>query len=93
VVGPVVDARIILVVDAFDAITSDRPYRRGRSVIEAPGELHLNVRTHFSPRVVAALKQVYVERPHLLGAGRPRALERVAWKPGCLLRLGRDRLA
>ena len=71
-------ARIVLVADAFDAITSDRPYRRGQSVIDALGELHLNAGTQFCPRVVAALEQVYVERPHLLGAGRLRAVERVA---------------
>jgi putative nucleotidyltransferase with HDIG domain len=71
-------ARIVLVADAFDAITSDRPYRRGRSVIDALGELHLNAGTQFCPEVVAALEQVYIERPQLLGAGRLRAVERVA---------------
>ena len=71
-------ARIVLVADAFDAITSDRPYRRGRSVIDALGELHLNAGTQFCPRVVAALEQVYVERPHLLGVGRLRAVREVA---------------
>ena len=71
-------ARIVLVADAFDAITSDRPYRQGRNVIDALGELHLNAGTQFCPRVIAALEQVYVERPHLLGAGRLRAVERVA---------------
>lgn len=71
-------ARIVLVADAFDAITSDRPYRRGRNVVDALGELHLHSGTQFCPRVVAALEQVYVERPHLLGGGRLRAVERVA---------------
>jgi hypothetical protein len=47
-------------------------------VIDALGELHLNAGTQFCPRVVAALEQVYVERPQLLGAGRLRAVERVA---------------
>jgi putative nucleotidyltransferase with HDIG domain len=71
-------ARIVLVADAFDAITSDRPYRRGRSVIDALGELHLHAGTQFCPRVVDALEGVYVQRPQLLGAGRLRAVERVA---------------
>jgi putative nucleotidyltransferase with HDIG domain len=71
-------ARIVLVADAFDAITSDRPYREGRNVIDALGELHLNAGTQFCPRVVAALEDVYVERPHLLGARRLRAVDRVA---------------
>lgn len=71
-------ARIVLVADAFDAITSDRPYRRGRSVVDALGELHLNAGTQFCPDIVAALEKLYVEQPHLLGAGRLRAVERVA---------------
>jgi putative nucleotidyltransferase with HDIG domain len=71
-------ARIVLVADAFDAITSDRPYRRGRSVVDALGELHLNVGTQFCPEIVAALEQLYAEQPHLLGAGRLRAVEQVA---------------
>jgi putative nucleotidyltransferase with HDIG domain len=65
-------ARIVLVADAFDAITSDRPYRQGRNVVDALGELHLNAGTQFCPRVVSALEELYAERPHLLGAGRLR---------------------
>jgi putative nucleotidyltransferase with HDIG domain len=71
-------ARIVLVADAFDAITSDRSYRRGRSVIDALGEVHLNAGTQFCPRVVALLEQIHVERPHMLGTGRLRAVDRVA---------------
>jgi putative nucleotidyltransferase with HDIG domain len=71
-------ARIVLVADALDAITSDRPYRRGRSVVEALAELRGNAGRQFCPRAVAALEEVYVERPQLLGAGRLRAVERVA---------------
>jgi putative nucleotidyltransferase with HDIG domain len=71
-------ARIVLVADAFDAITSDRPYRRGRNVIDALGEVHLNAGTQFCPRVVAALEQVYIERPDLLGTGRLHAVRDVA---------------
>jgi putative nucleotidyltransferase with HDIG domain len=71
-------ARVVLVADAYDAITSDRPYRRGRSVIDALGELHLNAGTQFCPDVVAALEKVFEEQPQLLGAGRLRAVERVA---------------
>jgi putative nucleotidyltransferase with HDIG domain len=71
-------ARIVLVADAFDAITSDRPYRAGRNVIDALGELHLNAGSQFCPRVVAAMEELYIERPHLLGAGRLRAVRDVA---------------
>ncbi len=71
-------ARIVLVADAFDAITSDRPYRRGRNVAEALDELRDGAGSQFCPRVVAVLEDVYAERPQLLGAGRLRAVDRVA---------------
>jgi putative nucleotidyltransferase with HDIG domain len=67
-------ARIVLVADAFDAITSDRPYRQGRSVDEALEELHRGAGTQFCPRIVDALDHVYAERPQLLGAGRLRSV-------------------
>jgi two-component system cell cycle response regulator len=51
-------ARIILVCDAFHAITADRPYRRGRPVDEALAELERCAGTQFDPAVVRALKSV-----------------------------------
>ena len=47
-------ARIVAVVDAFDAMTSDRPYRRALSVGQARAELARCAGTHFCPDVVAA---------------------------------------
>jgi putative nucleotidyltransferase with HDIG domain len=49
-------ARIVLVADAFDALTTDRPYRKGRSAVEALRVLESNASTQFDPRVVEALK-------------------------------------
>jgi HD-GYP domain-containing protein (c-di-GMP phosphodiesterase class II) len=50
-------ARIFAVVDALDAMTHDRPYRRARSVPEALEELQRESQKQFDPRVVdAALK-------------------------------------
>jgi hypothetical protein len=63
-------ARIVLVADAFDALTSDRPYRRGRSVRAAMEELRAHAGSQFCPRVVNALEKVYREEPQLLGLGR-----------------------
>jgi diguanylate cyclase (GGDEF)-like protein len=50
-----ISARIIAVVDAFDAMTHDRPYRRAMPVADAVAELRRNAGTQFEPRVVDAL--------------------------------------
>jgi HD-GYP domain-containing protein (c-di-GMP phosphodiesterase class II) len=47
-------ARVLMVADAFDAMTSDRAYRPARSYEEAVKELDACAGTHFDPRVVAA---------------------------------------
>jgi hypothetical protein len=60
-------ARIVLVADAFDAIASDRPYRRARPIPEVIDELRANVGTQFCPLVVAALVRICREEPELLG--------------------------
>ena len=48
-------ARIILVCDAFLAMTSDRPYRRAMSQPEATAELRRHAGTQFDPGAVDAL--------------------------------------
>jgi len=62
-------ARIVFVADAWDALTSDRPYRNGRGAAAALAEIQANTGTQFCPRVVAALEQLVVERPDVLGVG------------------------
>jgi putative nucleotidyltransferase with HDIG domain len=51
-------ARIFSVVDAFDAMTHDRPYRPARSEREALKEIERCARTQFDPSVVAAFSRV-----------------------------------
>ena len=45
-------ARIFALVDAFDAMTSDRPYRRALSFEEALDQISACAGTHFDPEVV-----------------------------------------
>ncbi len=45
-------ARILLVCDAYDAMTTDRPYRRALPIETALGELSANSGSQFDPRVV-----------------------------------------
>ncbi|HEX8556519.1 MAG TPA: HD domain-containing phosphohydrolase [Pyrinomonadaceae bacterium] len=52
------NARIFAVADAFDAITSDRVYRRGRPYEAAAQELARCAGAHFDPRVVEAFARV-----------------------------------
>ena len=47
-------ARIFAVVDSFDAMTNDRPYRRARPTSEALAEIERCAGTQFDPEVVRA---------------------------------------
>ncbi len=49
-----VESRIIFVADAFEAMTSDRPYRRGMPVEAALEELECCGGSQFDPKVVGA---------------------------------------
>jgi diguanylate cyclase (GGDEF)-like protein/putative nucleotidyltransferase with HDIG domain len=52
------ESRIILVADAFEAMTSDRPYRKAPGPEVAVAELRHHAGTQFDPEVVAALCRV-----------------------------------
>src|SRR6185295_2442906 len=52
-------ARILNVSDAFDAMTSDRPYRRALSVDKALEELERGAGTQFDPLVVKCLIRLH----------------------------------
>ena len=62
-------ARIVLVADALDALTSTRPYRTSRGFHAAFEEIRAHSGTQFCPTVVAALGDLYRLRPMLVSDG------------------------
>lgn len=57
-------AQILSVADAFDAMTSARPYRQGMSKTEAIEQLKENSGTQFNPEVVNAFLKVLEDEMH-----------------------------
>jgi HD-GYP domain-containing protein (c-di-GMP phosphodiesterase class II) len=53
-----IGARIIAVADAFDAMTTDRPYRRAMPFAEALLEISVHSGRQFDPAVVRAFQRV-----------------------------------
>jgi putative nucleotidyltransferase with HDIG domain len=70
-------ARIFTVVDTFDSMTSDRPYRKSKSTLEAMNEILRCSGTQFDPLIVEAFLDIYekwvVERDMLHGLVTARA--------------------
>jgi len=60
--------QILAVADAWDAMTSDRPYRKAMSVEQALQVMKENRGTQFSAQVVNALLNILEERPALIRA-------------------------
>jgi two-component system, cell cycle response regulator len=56
-------SRIVAVCDAFDAMTSDRPYRRALPAGEALEEVSKFSGTQFDPTVVEQFRRAYSEQP------------------------------
>jgi len=55
-------ARIFAIADTLDAITSDRPYRKGRSFAEARAEIRRCSGKQFDPNIVEIFLRVPLER-------------------------------
>ncbi|HKG35899.1 MAG TPA: HD-GYP domain-containing protein [Solirubrobacterales bacterium] len=75
-----VEARVVFCCDAFNAMTTDRPYRNARSPEAAVAELRAHAGSQFDPRVVAALVEVL--GPDLAGAAVGFAKTERADRPG-----------
>ncbi len=66
-------ARIMAVADAYDAITSERPYRKGASHWAAVKEITRCSGTHFDPNVVQHFLEIsgtFADRPDKKGASK-----------------------
>jgi len=59
------ESRVILVADAFEAMTSDRPYRQAPGQSFALRELGRHAGTQFDPAVVEALTRVLARAGHI----------------------------
>ncbi|MGH2375906.1 MAG: HD-GYP domain-containing protein, partial [bacterium] len=56
-------ARIIRIADTFDALISDRPYRRGRTVADATVELQAMAGNALDPRLVDVFLRILQVKP------------------------------
>jgi len=59
------ECRILAIVDAYDAMTNDRPYRKAMPNDAALTELNRNAGTQFDPGLVDDFVQIMQTRPEL----------------------------
>ncbi len=69
------EARMILVCDAFDAMTSDRPYRKRLPVAEACKRLEEASGTQFDPELIPVFLDLVKTLPGRVASGRIRVTE------------------
>jgi len=69
------EARIIATVDAFDAMTNDRPYRKALTLREAIAELRAESGKQFDPAVVTALLDIVTAGLEVETTGRQPILD------------------
>jgi putative nucleotidyltransferase with HDIG domain len=64
-------SRIVAVVDAYEAMTSDRPYRKAISAAEALQRLERDAGSHFDPRITRVFLQLMRKNPTLQAPDHP----------------------
>jgi len=73
-----IGAKIVSLADSFDAMTTDRPYRRRRSFDEVVEDFRRNSGKQFAPHVVAAFCRALLKEAR--GETRPRTMLRLLGK-------------
>jgi HD-GYP domain-containing protein (c-di-GMP phosphodiesterase class II) len=68
-----IEARVLAVADAYDAMTSDRPYRRALTPERAISELERCAGTQFDPDVVGVFAEAWRQGAFEQSTGIPRA--------------------
>jgi HD-GYP domain-containing protein (c-di-GMP phosphodiesterase class II) len=71
-------ARVLTVADSFDAMITDRPYRRGMTPEQAVAILRLGAGKQWDPEIVDALASVVLGDPQSLPMPQPQLMPRVA---------------
>lgn len=71
-------ARIVTLADSFDAMTTDRPYKRRRAFAEVVADFRRNAGRQFDPAVVAAFCRALLKE--VRGETRPRHIHRLLGK-------------
>jgi HD-GYP domain-containing protein (c-di-GMP phosphodiesterase class II) len=71
-------AKIVSVADSFDAMTTDRPYRRRRSFEDVVRDLRQNSGTQFDPKVVTAFARAILKEVN--GATKERRITKMLGK-------------
>lgn len=64
------EARVIAVADTFDAMTTDRPYRRALTAADAAAEIRAGTGTQFCPEVAAAFERLMLRGAFTVESGR-----------------------
>ncbi len=63
-------ARILVVADSYDAMTTDRPYRKRMTIQDAKAELKKGSGTQFDPQVVEIFLSIISEKEERLAAAK-----------------------
>jgi putative two-component system response regulator len=73
-----IEGRIVAVADVFDALCSDRPYKRAWPIAQARAEINTLAGSHFDPACVAAFEACWPQIAPLMQTLEPQAAARSA---------------